>query len=127
MLVDDYEAEFNAVFGDFEDKKLPRDDLYFQIKSEQDQSKKKKDFVKKIEGNDKILPKLGVTVKQQTEAIEHQEDFKKALEEEAKNEKKGEKPVDANLVEQLETEKQAFEGDFDKVDDEIKVQLKALY
>ena len=37
MLVDDYEAEFNAIFGEFEDKKLPRDDLYFQIKSEQDQ------------------------------------------------------------------------------------------
>ena len=64
MLVDDYEAEFNTIFGDYEDKKLPRDDLYFQIKSEQDQSKKKKDFVKKIEGNDKILPKIGVTVKQ---------------------------------------------------------------
>jgi hypothetical protein len=32
----DYEEEFNKLFGDFVDKKLPRDDLYFEIKQEHD-------------------------------------------------------------------------------------------
>ena len=48
------------------------------------------------------------------------------MEDEKNNEGKQEKEKESTLVQQLETSKMAFQGDFDKVDDEIKVQLKAL-
>ena len=37
-----------------------------------------------------------------------------------------EKPKDPTLVESLEAQKMAFKGDFEKIDDEIKIQIKAL-
>ena len=37
-----------------------------------------------------------------------------------------EKPKEATLVSDLETQKMAFKGDFEKIDDEIKIQIKAL-
>jgi hypothetical protein len=57
--ITDYTAEFEKVFGDFGEKKLPRDELYFQIKNELEaQEEMKKDINKKINGRDKILPKM---------------------------------------------------------------------
>lgn len=36
ITVDDYQEDFDKIFGDFADKKLPRDDLYFKVKGELD-------------------------------------------------------------------------------------------
>ena len=32
ITTEDYQADFDTVFGDFETKKLPRDGLYFKVK-----------------------------------------------------------------------------------------------
>lgn len=32
----DYEAEFDKIFKHYQDKQLPKDDLYYQIKYDQD-------------------------------------------------------------------------------------------
>ena len=57
--ITDYRSEFDKIFGDFEEKKLPRDELYFKIKNELEGEKEemRKDINKKINGRDKILPK----------------------------------------------------------------------
>jgi hypothetical protein len=57
--ITDYTAEFEKIFGDFGEKKLPRDELYFKIKNELEaQEEMKKDINKKINGREKILPKM---------------------------------------------------------------------
>lgn len=50
--ITNYEDEFNNMFGNFTETKLPKDDLYWQIK--QDLEKKDK-IIKKIKGRN-ILP-----------------------------------------------------------------------
>ena len=75
----------------------------------------------------KVLPKMGVTEQQKNEEANHQAEVKKLIEEENKKDKKfPQKEVDPNLMEEFEKQRMAFQGDFDLVDDEIKVKVKAL-
>ena len=52
--ITDIEQEFNQVYGNFIDAKLPKDELYWQIKQDLD---KKDKITKKIKGKN-ILPKV---------------------------------------------------------------------
>jgi len=52
-----YQGEYDQIFKDFEDKKLPRDELYFKVKGEIDEAERKKKFSKKLTGKP-VLPNM---------------------------------------------------------------------
>ena len=55
----DYTEEYEKMFGDFADKKLPKDDLYYSIKTEMESNEKAVGKKKKKEGKNtgaNILP-----------------------------------------------------------------------
>ena len=47
----DFKAEYERIFGDFADKKIPKDDLYYSIKNEIDLKHKHKKKTKKKDQN----------------------------------------------------------------------------
>ena len=130
--VTDIEKEFNQVYGNFVDAKLPKDDLYWQIKQDLD---KKDKITRKIKGKN-ILPKVHGNKKERFEEEVHKAgvalELRKIEEnggvpvDEEGNPIRQEKPKEPTLVPDLETQKMAFKGDFEKIDDEIKIQIKAL-
>ena len=58
----DFKAEYERFFGDFAEKKIPKDDLYYSIKNEIDQKHKHKKRNKKKNQNpvldEPILPNV---------------------------------------------------------------------
>ena len=58
-ITTDYTEEYEKMFGDFADKKLPKDDLYYSIKTEMESNEKAVSKKKKKEGKNaaaNILP-----------------------------------------------------------------------
>tara|TARA_B110000285_G_scaffold215046_1_gene261008 strand:- start:351 stop:875 length:525 start_codon:yes stop_codon:yes gene_type:complete len=131
--ITDYNAEFEKIFGDFGEKKLPRDELYFKIKNELEaQEDMKKDVNKKINGREKILPKMHDNKIEEIQANLTKVNMEQELKKMAAKELSGEIPPQEmpdkplHSAEQILTHRMAFQGEFAKVDDEIKCQLKAL-
>ena len=62
ITIDDYLRDYGQIFGGFEDRKLPRDDLYYEVKAEIDaKDQKKAQFKDKLQGKP-LLPKTNTTV-----------------------------------------------------------------
>lgn len=112
-------------------KKLAKDDLYYSIKEEvesrvKDAGKKKKKE-KKAEAN--ILPPLHSDKITEINLNANKLDAENIAKDMERNPKKYgpiTKTVKPTLVDSLVKQKMAFQGNFEKLDDEIKVQVKAI-
>ena len=81
--ITDYEAEFDKVFGNFVEGKLPKDELYYSIKAEFDKKEepKKKDALENIKQGNKLLPKIHANVADEITHEQHQTAVQKELKE----------------------------------------------
>lgn len=130
----DYVAEYEKMFGGYEDRKLAKDDLYYSIKNEieskekdAERTKKKKDKLEGKKPGDPLLPVVHESEKQQLEQDLHKQEVKKAVKEMEKDPNfTKEKGAEIDFEARIEKHKMAFQGDFEKLDDEIKCQLRAI-
>ena len=79
----DFESEYQKIFGDFADRKLVKDDLYYSIKNEVEAKTKTAAKTKKkgkLGAADKLLPTVHETEQDQTEEKLHQEEVKRQME-----------------------------------------------
>ena len=79
--ITDYEAEFDKVFGNFVEGKLPKDELYYNIKAEFDKKDepKSKDALENIKDGKKLLPKMHANVAEEIAHEQHQTSVQKEL------------------------------------------------
>ena len=121
----DYEQEFDNMFGVFKEGKLPKDELYWQIKAELD-SKARGKPQKKEPSSRPMLPTVHATRAEQQQDELHKMDvaieLQKMEEESRPLDKNGnpipeKPPVEPTLVKQIEKHKMAFKGSFDNIDE----------
>ena len=130
-MITNYEKEFDEVFGNFEEAKLPKDALYYSIKKEIDaeESKTKKNKEKDLNQDKKVLPTIHDTETDRINDQIHKDEVQKNLKEmvekgESLKMNENKKPLQAMV--DFEEENMAFKGNFEAIDDEIKVQVKAM-
>ena len=137
------------MFGEFSAKKLAKDDLYYSIKNEIELKEKELDKKKKkpLGANEQyknpnapVLPTIHKDNMAKIKADMHRkkveqmirqmqqedEERKRAKDPERMLERERERPRTPAMVKHFQETQKAFQGDFDKLDDEIKVQLKAI-
>ena len=130
----DFEEQFQKMFQDIANptKKLAKDELYYSIKEEveskvKDAGKKKKKE-KKNEGAN-LLPPLHSDKITEINLQNNKQDAAGIVADMERNPKKYPPQVklkEPTLVTQINKQKMAFQGNFEKLDDEIKVQVKAI-
>lgn len=130
----DFKEEFSKMFADLANptKKLAKDDLYYSIKEEvearvKDAGKKKKKGKKNEAAN--VLPSLSTDPITDINIQSNKADAANIIKDMERNPKKYgpiTKTVKPTLVDNIVKQKMAFQGNFEKLDDEIKVQVKAI-
>ena len=123
------------VFGEFSEKKLPKDDLYYSIKNEIEAKEKELEKKKKKEKshfhnnpNAPVLPTIHKDDMEKAKAQAHRQKVEQMIRELDQDPafKAIGRPRTPRIVEDHKQIEMAFQGDFEKLDDEIKVQLKAI-
>lgn len=98
--------------------KLPKDDLYWKIKNELEAANKDKDAIEKKYKGKNVLPNTHPNKIEEIKEEMHKRDVERELKEDGRE---FNKPITLNLAEKVEEQKQAFTGDFSKIDDELRL------
>ena len=78
----DFTDEYNKIFGDFSERKLPKDDLYYSIKNEIDSKQKdatKKKKKQKLGPGQNILPTVHEKKGDEIDANIHKDDVEREM------------------------------------------------
>lgn len=127
-MITDYTKEFDETFNKFQTGKLPKDDLYWKIKNELEAANKDKEKIEKKYKGKNVLPTTHPNKMEEIKSEMHKNNVERELKDmEANGEGRDfAKPLQLNLVEKIEEQKQAFTGNFSNIDDELRLQVLAL-
>ena len=131
-VIVDYEEEFEKIFKTYQEKQLPKDELYYKIKQEQDakeaEMNAKKSVQEQLTRGKKLLPRIHDNKTDEIMHSIHQKDVAREMREtEGQNEVSDQiKTASTRALIELQKHKNFFTGDFEKLDNEIKCQVKAL-